>query len=285
VKLKKELGQNFLTDKKVIKDLLQTAGIGSDDLVLEIGAGSGALTRPLAKRAGRVVAVEIDSAFIPKLQESLKGLENVTVVNDDILKMDIDNRIRGYFRGADEKRRFLSGAKGSYKDTKIFKVVGSIPYQITSPLIHQLLNLKSRPKSITIVVQKEVAEKITAKPPQATYLSNFVANLAKAEIIRTIVPDAFYPKPGVDSSLLHIELQSKPHIKDSKRFEGFLHRGFSQPRKMLNKQFPAETLQKVGIDPQRRAQTLNFNEWIKLFKGDGASAKATPPQPQRNNVS
>lgn len=267
MELKKELGQNFLTDERVIEDLLQTADIGGEDLVLEVGAGTGALTKPLAKRAGRIIAVEIDKALIPQLQESLKGLEDVTIVNEDILKVDVDTRIQGYFRGVGEKRRFLSGVKGPYKDRNAFKVVGSIPYQITSPLIHKLLKIKRRPKSITIVVQKEVAEKIAAKPPKATYLSNLVANFGQAEIIRTISPDAFHPQPTVDSALLHIRLRPKPYIKDAERFEGFLHRGFAQPRKMLNKQFPVEILQKIGIDPQRRPQTLSFEEWVKLFKG------------------
>jgi 16S rRNA (adenine1518-N6/adenine1519-N6)-dimethyltransferase len=262
MEFKKELGQNFLIDKRVVEDLLQTADIGSDDLVLEVGAGMGALTQPLAKQAGRVIAIEIDNALIPRLQEDLKDLENVTIVNEDVLKTDLDARIKGY------------------ESTKNFKVVGSIPYQITSPLIHQLLKLENKPKSITIVVQKEVAEKITAEPPKATYLSNFTANFGQAGIIRLIKPGAFRPQPGVDSALLHIQLRPKPYIKDTKHFEAFLHRGFAQPRKMLNKQFPAEMLQKLGIDPQRRPQALNFEEWVKLFKGGDASSKAILP-PQR----
>lgn len=257
MEFKKELGQNFLTDKRVVEDLLQTADIGGDDLILEVGAGMGALTQPLAKQAGRVIATEIDKALIPQLQENLKDLENVAVVNEDILKMDLDARIPGY------------------GDIKSFKVVGSIPYQITSPLIHQMLKLEARPKSITIVVQKEVAEKITAEPPKATYLSNFTANFGQAGIVRLIKPGAFRPQPGVDSALLHIQLRPKPHVKDAKRFEAFLHRGFAQPRKMLNKQFPAETLQKTGIDPQRRPQTLNFKEWVKLFKAKKTHKSAT----------
>jgi len=250
---RKKLGQNFLVDQSVINEVVKAAQINKRDTIVEVGAGTGVLTRPLAEKARKVIAVEIDKDLIPELQTNLKGLptksslasggENVEIVNEDVLKLEIGN-----WKLAD------------------FKVIGSIPYQITSPLIHQLLKLKNRPKSITIVVQKEVAEKIVAKPPSATYLSNFVANFGQAEIIRVIKPNAFLPQPKVDSALLHITLDSTPHVPDAGRFERFLHHGFVQPRKMLNKRFPKELLQKIGIDPQRRPQTLGFEEWVKLFK-------------------
>lgn len=255
---KKELGQNFLIDQRVISDTIKSAQISKDDTVLEVGAGAGALTRPLAEKAKKVIAVEIDKDLIPELQANLEGLENVEIINADILKLPITNH-----------------------QLPDYKIVGSIPYQITSPLIHQLLKLKNRPKSITIIVQKEVVEKIAAQPPEATYLSNFVANFGQAKILRTIKPNAFHPQPKVDSALLHIVLKLHPSYYRAKRDNGgceagsyitpeelekFLHHGFAQPRKMLNKRFPAETLQKLGIDPKRRPQTLSFKEWIKLFK-------------------
>lgn len=243
MKPKKELGQNFLIDQQVINDTVKSAQISANDIVLEVGAGTGALTRPLAEKAGKVIAVEIDKDLILQLQTNLEGLKNVEIINEDVLKLEIGN-----WKLAD------------------FKVIGSIPYQITSPLIHQLLKLKNRPKSITIIVQKEVAEKIVATPPKATYLSNFVVNFGQAKIVRTIKLNAFRPQPKVDSALLHITLDSTPHVPDAGRFERFLHHGFVQPRKMLNKRFPKELLQKIGIDPQHRPQTLGFEEWVKLFK-------------------
>lgn len=243
MKSKKGLGQNFLTDLHVISEIVKAAQISKDDTVLEVGAGTGALTRPLAEWAGKVIAVEIDKDLIPELQTNLKGLDNVEIVNKDILKLDTSH----------------------YLIATNFKVVGSIPYQITSPLIHKLLKETLRPKSITIIVQKEVAEKITAEPPKATYLSNFIANFGQAKILRTIKPNAFRPQPKVDSALLHITLHPKPYTLNPK-FEEFLHHGFVQPRKMLNKRFSAEILQKLGIDPQKRPQTLSFKEWMKLFR-------------------
>lgn len=238
---KKSLGQNFLIDQKVVSDLIKAAGITEKDIVLEVGAGTGAVTRQLAQKAQKVIAVEIDRDLIPSLKENLKTLKNVEIINADILTLNPNHY------------------------TPATKVVGSIPYQITSPLIHKLLKLEKRPESVTFVVQKEVAEKITAKPPKATYLSNFVANFGEAEIIRTIKPGAFQPAPKVNSAILHITLHPKPHTPDPK-FEAFLHRGFAQPRKMLNKRFPAEILQKLKIDPKRRPQTLRFEEWMNLFR-------------------
>ena len=268
LKPKKELGQNFLVDQGVVADLIKAADIKEDDVVLEVGAGGGIITRPLAEKARRVIAVEIDKDLIPQLISTLSDFPGVEIVRDDILKLEIGNL-----------------------QLETFKTIGSIPYQITSPLIHKLLKLKKRPKSITIIVQKEVAEKIVAKPPKASYLSNFVANFGRAEIIRTIKPNAFRPPPKVDSAILHIPLYPTPFVALAKgakpyseckrgrmllseakgsctpdpKFESFLHHGFASPRKMLNKRFPAETLKKLGIDPQRRPQTLSFEEWVKLF--------------------
>jgi len=244
----KELGQNFLIDQRIISETVKVAQISEDDIIIEVGAGTGALTRPLAKRAGKVIAVEIDRDLIPELQENTAGLPNVEIVNEDILKLDTNH----------------------YLLATNFKIVGSIPYQITSPLIHKLLKETPRPKSITIIVQKEVAEKVEAKPPEATYLSNFVTNFGQAKILRTIKPNAFRPQPKVDSALLHIVLKPHPSYLTPEELEKFLHHAFAQPRKMLNKRFPAETLQKLGIDPQRRPQTLSFEEWMKLFKVVGA---------------
>lgn len=239
---KKSLGQNFLADQKVVRDLLRAAEVDKEDVVLEVGAGTGAVTRELTQKAGKVIAVEIDKKLIPSLEENLRGFKNVEIINSDILTLNPD--------------RYALATK----------VVGSIPYQITSPLIHKLLKTKKRPRSITIVIQKEVAEKITAEIPKATYLSNFVANFGQAQIVRTIKPEAFRPPPKVDSAILQITLDPKPSVSDSNSFEKFLHRGFGQPRKMIKQQFPMDTLIDVGIEPTRRAQTLTFDEWKDLFE-------------------
>lgn len=240
--LKKALGQNFLVDRGVIADLIDAARIDADDQVLEIGAGEGAVTKELAKKAGKVIAVEIDRDLIPTLKESLKDFKNVEIVNADILKL--------------EPNRY----------TLATKIVGSIPYQITSPLIHQLLSLKNLPKTITFIVQKEVAEKIVAATPKATYLSNFVAHFGKAEIIRVIKPGAFRPAPNVSSAILRITLNHEPLTIKPERLRAFLHRGFVQPRKIIKRRFPAEVLEQAGINSHLRPAALSKEDWRNLYR-------------------
>lgn len=244
MKPKKSLGQNFLIDEQVAADLITAAQIKKSDAVLEVGAGTGAATKHLARIAGKVVAVEIDSDLIPQLQTNLSGLFNVEIVNEDILSLD----------------------PSRYTLSPNFKIVGSIPYQITSPLIHKIMHSQNRPKSITFIVQKEVAEKIAGKPPEATYLSNFVANFGEARIVRTIKPGAFSPPPKVDSAILHIALYPKPKIEDTLQLEKFLHHGFAQPRKMLHHRFGAEILVESKIAPQARPAHLSKEDWRNLYR-------------------
>ena len=240
---KKALGQNFLVDPKVARDLAETAGVKRDDTILEVGAGTGTVTRELAARAGKVIAVEFDRDLIPLLQRNLKGYSNVAIVNADILEFPISNyQLANY------------------------KVVGAIPYQITSPLIHKILHSPHRPKSITLIVQKEVAEKIAAKAPDATYLSNFVANFGEARIIQVVKPGAFSPQPKVDSAIIHIELYPKPKIGDAVRLAKFLHHGFAQPRKMLHHRFEAGILAGSKISPQARPAHLSREDWRNLYR-------------------
>src|SRR3972149_8668354 len=228
---KKSLGQNFLVDQNVVRDLTDAAKIGKKDVVLEVGAGTGAVTKRLAQIAGKVIAVEIDPDLIPSLHANLKGLGNVEVLNADILNLN-------------------------FTDLNHFKVVGALPYQITSPLIHKILHSSNRPKSITFIVQKEVAEKIAAAAPDATYLSNFVANFGEAQVVKTIKPGAFSPQPKVDSAIIHIELYPKPKIGDAVKLEKFLHHGFAQPRKMLHHRFAAGVLAGSKKPLQGRAARL-----------------------------
>lgn len=242
---KRALGQNFLIDQTVIDALVRAAGITKSDRVLEVGAGAGAVTRELAKKARKITAVEIDPDLIPSLKENLKGAKNVEIINADVLK---------YINTLEKEPR------------KKLKIVGAIPYQITSPLIHKLLKLKNRPESITFIVQKEVAEKITAKPPKATYLSNFVSHFGEAKVVRIIKPGAFWPQPEVDSAILQISLSTDHYSLNTKRVEALLHRGFAQPRKMIKHRFPAEVLQKAGIQIHLRPAVLSKEDWRNLYR-------------------
>jgi len=243
---KKSFGQNFLMDQQVVEDLINAAEIRSENTVLEVGAGTGTVTRALARRAGKVIAVELDRDLIPTLKENLKDFPNVEIVNADILQ-------------------YIDTLKQTPNPTT-FNVVGSIPYQITSPLIHRLLVMKQRPKAIALIVQKEVAEKIVAAPPRATYLSNFVANFGEAKIIKIIKPGSFRPQPKVESAIIRIQIYDKPNVPDHKRLVGILHRGFTQPRKMLKHNFPTELLEKTGIPSHLRPASLSKEDWRNLYR-------------------
>jgi 16S rRNA (adenine1518-N6/adenine1519-N6)-dimethyltransferase len=243
VEAKKALGQHFLVDRKVVADLVAAAEIGPNDTVLEVGAGEGILTKELAKKAGKVFAVEFDRDLIPALHANLAGAQNAEIVNADILKLDAS---------------YLLLAT---------KIVGSIPYQITSPLLHKILALKPLPKSVALIVQKEVAEKIAAAPPKATYLSNLVALHYQAELKRTILPASFNPQPKVKSTILKLTLKEPPEETEAIETYGkFLHLGFASPRKMIHHRFPAEVLEKAGIPAHLRPAHLSKEDWRNLYR-------------------
>ena len=282
---KKDLGQNFLVNKKIIRDLVETAKISENDTVLEIGAGTGNVTKEIAKRAGKIFAVEFDRDLIPTLQNNLNDYNNVTILNKDILKIN------------------LSQLEFRNSELEISAIVGSIPFQITSPLIHKLFmelqpphssNPETRPRktpstinregveeaaephmnnspppTITILIQKEVAEKITAEPPNANYLSNFVRGLANVTYIQRISKTAFNPQPKVDGAIIKI----MPHYNvlinyniSPKQWGAFLHKGFRYPRKMLRNTFDETALKKANINPRSRPQELRLNQWVALYK-------------------
>ena len=203
------------------------------------------VTKRLAERAGKVIAVEIDSNLIPTLKGNLDDYPNVTIIEEDALKTKLP------------------------QTDQTIKVVGSIPYQITSPLLHRLL-LTENPTitAITLIIQLDVARKITAQPPKAAYLSNLVSLWGEAKIIRKIPPNAFRPQPKVQSAIINIQKHQNTPItgKQLGEFSKFLHRGFKHPRKMLNKVFPRETLEEVGISPQARPQELTLNQWQTLHQ-------------------
>ncbi|MEA2020204.1 MAG: 16S rRNA (adenine(1518)-N(6)/adenine(1519)-N(6))-dimethyltransferase RsmA [Patescibacteria group bacterium] len=248
---KKGLGQHFLKDKQIIRTLVSAANISSKDTIIEIGAGTGSVTKEIAKKAGRVFAIEFDRDLIPILENNLQSFNNVTIINKDILKIDFS--ALGF------------GPPAGGLDLKIPTIVGSIPFQITSPLLHKLI-FENNWALAVLLVQKEVAKKITAKPPQASYLSNFVQGFTSVQYLTTVSKTAFHPAPKVDGAL--IKLDWNPHIAniESKKWSSFLHQGFKHPRKMIRSAFPEKQLQKAGIDPRSRPQELEINQWAKLYK-------------------
>lgn len=258
---KKSLGQNFLQDEAAVERIAEASGAGPEDLVIEIGPGAGALTGALAERAGRVAAVELDSRLIPMLERSLSHYGNVSVLNEDILRADLPGIIKEAAMPGD------------------VKIVGNLPYYITTPILLGLLEQDLPLESITAMVQKEVAERITASPGGKDYgvLSVSLQYYCRAERVLDVPADSFRPRPKVDSAVVKLTLRGRDERlgpeKEAVFFET-VKRSFSQRRKTLgnslsgfcgaSKEQAAELLSGAGIDPSRRAETLSIAEFIKL---------------------
>lgn len=250
----KGLGQNFLVNWEILRKIVNAAEITPMDHVLEIGAGLGSLTCALAQNAGKVVAVEIDKKLIPVLQEVVSPYPNVTIISGDMLELD---------------PAVLMGAEK-------YQVVANIPYYITSALIRHLLSSQNKPERLVLTMQKEVAARICAQPGDYSLLALSVQVFGEPEIVLNIPAGAFYPMPNVDSATLRIDLYSEPAIpaKQLDCFFQLAHMGFSQKRKTLRNTLSAglhwkgddaaALLQSAGIDPIRRAQTLEIAEWRTL---------------------
>ncbi|MGN0727485.1 MAG: 16S rRNA (adenine(1518)-N(6)/adenine(1519)-N(6))-dimethyltransferase RsmA [Anaerovoracaceae bacterium] len=260
-RLSKSLGQNFLTDKNIIDEIIESAQIGPEDLVMEIGPGMGVITMEAAEKAKKVIAVEIDKNLIPILKETLKDYDNVEIINKDILKTDVNGLIDGC------KEKFAG-----------VKILGNLPYYITTPIIMKLLEDGVKADSITIMMQKEVADRIKALPETKAYgaLSVAVQYYCTAEAVVNVPKEVFMPQPKVDSTVLRLCIRKeKPVIlEDRDMFFRCVKAGFGQRRKTLlnslmgidniTKDIVRDALEKAGIDPSRRAETLNLEEFAKL---------------------
>lgn len=260
-KLSKSLGQNFLTDKNIIDRIIGSAEIGPDDLVIEIGPGIGVITREAAETARKVIAVEIDKNLIPILKETLSDVDNVEIVNQDILKTDVNQLIAN-------QGDSISGVK----------IIGNLPYYITTPIIMKLLEDGVMADSITVMMQKEVADRIKASPGTKAYgaLSVTVQYYCTVEGVVNVPKEVFVPQPKVDSTVLRLSIREEAPVKLSDReiFFRCVKAGFGQRRKTLlnslmgiegiTKEGVKEALDAAGIDSARRAETLDLEEFAKL---------------------
>lgn len=249
----KRLGQNWLRDPAVIQKMVSSADLKPTDLVVEIGPGTGAITRLLAKEAGEVLAYEIDPNLASKLKEDLHWAKNVQVREQNIL------------------------ASGFELPQRTYKVVASLPYYITSPILEILLRAVPIASVIVLMVQWEVAEKITDSPPNSSYLANFVRLFSEPEVISKVSPGAFFPRPQVDSAILRLKTLPAPLVpaEETEQIMSLLHAGFAEPRKQLHNSLAvglqtdvsqAKTLLQIAnIDSERRAETLSVAEWLKLY--------------------
>jgi len=258
----KKFGQNFLIDTHVLEKIMDSAEITKEDCVLEIGPGIGTMTQYLAERAGHVVVVEIDKNLIPILRDTLSAYDNVTIINNDILKVDV-NRI------AKEKN-----------DGKPIKVVANLPYYITTPIIMGLFESHVPLQSITIMVQKEVADRMQVGPGTKDYgaLSLAVQYYAKPEIVANVPPNCFIPRPNVGSAVIRLTRYEKPpvDVKDESRMFALIRASFNQRRKTLvngltnapelklSKERVLEALEKMELPPTVRGEALTLEQFALL---------------------
>jgi 16S rRNA (adenine1518-N6/adenine1519-N6)-dimethyltransferase len=253
----KGLGQNFLVDPIILEKIVAAANLTPDGTVLEIGAGLGTLTEHLARAAGRVVAVELDERLMPVLHDTLSRFDNVTLVQGDILELDPAALVAPAAR---------------------YKVVANLPYYITSAVLRHLLEARVRPLRLVITVQREVAERIVARPGEMSLLAVSVQFYGHPQVLFCIKPGRFYPSPGVESAVVRVDVHDAPPVhldeEDADVFFRVVKAGFAQRRKQLRNALagglhlpPGEVeakLQAVGVDPKRRAQTLSLEEWTRV---------------------
>jgi len=255
----KSLGQNFLIDGNVVRGIVDKSNIDKTSRVLEIGPGVGTLTEELAIKAGRLVAIEIDKSLKPILEETLKEYDNSEIYFGDILKVDLKNVI-------EEK---LGGGP--------VKVVANLPYYITTPILGRLLEEDLNFESITVMVQKEVAERIIARPGSKNYsaLSVFIDYYTRPEIILEVPKTVFMPQPNVDSAVVKLDIKEERPLGDREKFFKIVKQSFSMRRKtLLNclakgeftmpKEVMKERLEEIGINPGIRAEKLGVKEFLKI---------------------
>jgi 16S rRNA (adenine1518-N6/adenine1519-N6)-dimethyltransferase len=257
IKPDKEKGQNFLIEESVYDKIIEVSDLKSDDIVLEVGPGLGFLTFKLAQKVKKVLAVELDPQLANFLDISIKskGINNIELFRKDILK-----------------------AKGeSFSRLGSYKIVSNLPYNITSVFLRKFLSLEFKPELIVLMLQREVAERIIARPPKMSLLSASVQFYAQAEIIQEVSRDNFYPKPEVDSAIIKITPDKKllSTYEEEKNFFRILKIAFSSKRKMLKNNLSAglgmniktieELLEKNALDPKIRAESLSINDWLSLY--------------------
>ena len=259
---RKGLGQHFLVDSSSLKTISAKAELSKGDTVIEVGPGLGVLTEVLLEEAGHVIAVEVDAALTNALTRALSESPNLILVNADILKTTPE--------------QLLDAGVTSYK------VVANLPYNIASPVLRRFLEARFKPSLIVVMVQREVAKNMMAKAPDMNLLAIGVQLYGRPKIVRKVPPDAFYPRPKVESAIVRIDVYNEPSVEvgDIETFFRIARAGFGNKRKQLRNSLAhgldispkavEELLHKAGISHQRRAQTITLNEWAimsRLFGG------------------
>jgi 16S rRNA (adenine1518-N6/adenine1519-N6)-dimethyltransferase len=257
---KKRWGQNFLFDKNTIKKIIKTSGIEKDDLIVEIGTGYGSLTKELADTGKGVFSIEIDQDLKEVLKEELEEYDNIRILFADVLKISLEEELKRAFK---------------YDKVPSYKVCANIPYNVTTPIIFYLLENCINMDSATLMMQKEVANRILALPGSKDYglLTLMIAYHGEARFLMNVSPNCFYPKPEVESTLIQIKPYKEKRVitKDDKVFKGFLRAAFQKRRKTIlnissgyfkiNKQEAKNKIESVNISPFKRPENLTIEEF------------------------
>ncbi len=253
-RLNKGLGQHLLVSEGVLDGIVEAAELSGDDLVVEVGPGTGLLTRRLLENAGHVVAVEIDADMVEQARVMLSEHQNLTLIHGDIREQSPEE---------------LTGGKP-------YVVVANLPYYVASPTLRLFLESGHPPQRMVVMVQREVAQQMTAPPGKASLLTIATQVYADARIVRRVKPGSFVPSPGVESAVVRLDVLPEPRVSDDQQpqFFGVTRAGFSAPRKQLRNslagglgteaQFVDAALAAIGIDGRRRAETLTIDEWAPI---------------------
>jgi 16S rRNA (adenine1518-N6/adenine1519-N6)-dimethyltransferase len=259
---KKKLGQNFLHDPNSLQKIIDIADVQPGDIVLEVGPGTGNLTSLLAEHAAQVVGVEVDERLIPVLREQLADYDNIALHWIDILDADIDSLVEG----------------------RPYKVVANLPYYITSAILRKLLEAENSPRSMTVMMQKQVAERLVATPNDMSLLTVSAQFYGDPQIKMTLKPPVFYPRPDVESCVVFIDVYDAPpvNVPDETSFFAVVRAGFGQKRKQLKNSLAkglslsadetAAMLDAAKVDGTRRAETLTLEEWAALTRAYRANS-------------
>ena len=249
----KRMGQHFLVRRTVLRKVIESSELKPEDIVLEIGAGMGTLTRELAKRVKKVVAIEKDPRLVEILKETLKDFQNVEIIQGDILKI-----------------------KNLKLEIKNYKIVANLPYNIATEVIRKFIESTNPPRLMVLMVQKEVGKRICSEPPRMERLAVLVKALANVEILDIVKKTSFWPRPKVDSVILRITRIHTDKKTDIHRFSKIVKAGFSHPRKQLvnnlakvlnrEKEKIEKWLKKNNIQPTQRAESLGLEDWLNLTK-------------------
>lgn len=269
IRPRKGLGQNFLISDGLLSRIVDAATLDARDVVLEVGAGVGTLTRRLAQRAGRVLAIELDERLIPVLRHTLAPYDRVDIIHGDVLALEPGDLV-----------------------SPPYKVVGNLPYYITSAILRHFLEAHAKPSLLVVTVQKEVADRIVAHPGKMSLLAVSVQFFGRPKVVAKVPPGAFYPSPGVRSAVVRIDVHPSPEMP-ADEVESFFHvvrAGFAQRRKQLHNSLsqgltlPVEgvvqALHRAGLDERQRPQELSVEQWVRLHRElitiDGSAVQNEP---------